>query len=53
MIYYFMEMDLPPFLLAAYAKGERADLSADDKRWLSKLAETIRAEAAGSLRRRK
>ena len=41
-IYYFHSELMPLYLLAVYTKGERADLSADDRRELRKLADQLR-----------
>ena len=41
-IYYFHSELMPLYLLAVYSKGERDDLSADDRRELRKLADHLR-----------
>ena len=41
-IYYFYNETLPVFLLAVFAKSERADLTASERAGLAKVAEAIR-----------
>ena len=42
-IYYFHNETLPIFLLAVFAKNEKADLTADERASMAKVAEAIRA----------
>jgi hypothetical protein len=46
-IYYFYNEDIPVFLLAVFAKNEKADLSASEKKMLAVLAKKLR-DAYGS-----
>lgn len=41
-IYYYHDENMPLYLLSVYAKGDKADLSSDDRRVLSKLADLLR-----------
>jgi hypothetical protein len=41
-MYYFHNERMPLYLLATYAKGEKADLSSNDRRALSKPADLLR-----------
>ena len=41
-IYYFHSERMPLYLLTAYVKGEKADLSSNDRRELSRLADLLR-----------
>lgn len=41
-IYYFHDENMPLYLLSVYAKGDKADLSSDDRRVLSKLTDLLR-----------
>ncbi|MDF2964740.1 MAG: RelE-like Cytotoxic translational repressor of toxin-antitoxin stability system [Rickettsiaceae bacterium] len=43
-IYYFLSDEETIFLLTAYAKGEQEDLSAADKKVLSKLVQALKEE---------
>jgi hypothetical protein len=49
-IHYFGGEDVPVFLLAIYGKGERADLSQDEKNALAKVLPTIADEYRASVR---
>jgi hypothetical protein len=40
-IYYFHDSDVPIFLLALYAKNEKADLTAADKKEFATLVKTL------------
>lgn len=42
-IYYHHEADYPLILLAGYAKNEKADLTAAEKKAMSACVETVRA----------
>ncbi|MGQ3046378.1 MAG: hypothetical protein ACT6Q8_12010 [Niveispirillum sp.] len=44
-IYYFYNDTLPLYALLIYGKGERTDLSADQRRTVSKLVDVLRAAA--------
>lgn len=44
-IYYFYNDTLPLYALLIYGKGERTDLSADQRRTVSKLVDVLRATA--------
>lgn len=44
-IYYFYNDTLPLYALLIYGKGERTDLSADERRTVSKLVDVLRAGA--------
>ena len=56
-IHYFGGEDVPVFLLAIYGKGERADLSQDEKNALAKLlpaiADEYRASVEASIREKR
>lgn len=41
-IYYFYDETAPVFLLTAYAKGERTDLSPDDRRRVAAFAAAVK-----------
>ena len=41
-IYYFHSERMPLYLLTVYAKGEKVDLSSEERRGLSKLADMLR-----------
>jgi hypothetical protein len=43
-IYYFHRELMPLFLLTAYAKGKKTDLSRAEQKALEKIAEAVRAE---------
>ena len=43
-IYYFHSALMPLFLLTAYAKGKKTDLSRAEQRALEKIAKAVRAE---------
>jgi hypothetical protein len=43
-IYYFMDEDAPIFALLVYGKNEQANLTADQKRAVRAIAETLKAE---------
>src|SRR5262249_1631238 len=43
-IYYFYNEDAPIYLLKVYAKGQKADLNADEKKVLRNAADTLKAE---------
>jgi mRNA-degrading endonuclease RelE of RelBE toxin-antitoxin system len=43
-IYYFHSELMPLFLLTAYAKGKKTDLSRAEQRALEKIAKAVRAE---------
>lgn len=47
-IYYFHDMAMPLYLLTIYAKGERDDLSADDRRAFAALARRLVAAHKGT-----
>jgi len=47
-IYYYLSPHVPLFLLALYAKAERIDLTADDRRLLGRLVEDLVREYSGS-----
>lgn len=40
-IYYFRDLNMPVYILAVYAKGERIDLTEDDKSLMRKLVDEI------------
>jgi hypothetical protein len=40
-IYYFRDLNMPVFLLAVYAKGEKIDLSAREKEHVRKLVDRL------------
>jgi len=40
-IYYFRDLNMPVFLLALYAKGEKANLTMEEKKILSNLVEQL------------
>jgi hypothetical protein len=40
-VYYFHDVDVPLFLLAIYAKNQKADLSAAEKKEFSALVKDI------------
>lgn len=44
-IYYFYNETMPLYALLIYGKGERTDLSADQRRMVSKLVDVLRAGA--------
>lgn len=44
-IYYFYNDTMPLYALLIYAKGERTDLSADQRRTVTKLVDILRATA--------
>lgn len=44
-IYYFYNDTMPVYALLIYGKGERTDLSADQRRTVSKLVDVLRATA--------
>jgi hypothetical protein len=44
-IYYFYNDTMPLYALLIYGKGERTDLSADQRRNVSKLVDVLRAHA--------
>lgn len=48
-IYYFFDLDHPIYLLDVFAKNERADLSASERRKLRAVAEELKA----SIRRKR
>jgi hypothetical protein len=50
-IYYFRDLNMPVYLLAAYAKGEKIDLTAAEKKAMRKMVDLI--VAATMARRRK
>ena len=43
-IYYFYNDTAPVFLLTVYGKGEQDDLTSEQKKTLTKLAEALKAE---------
>lgn len=43
-IYYFYDEHAPIFLLTAYGKNEKEDLTADQKKQISALAQILKAE---------
>lgn len=43
-IYYFYNATAPVFLLTVYGKGEQEDLTSEQKKALTKLAEALKAE---------
>ena len=45
--YYFRNESMPVFLLSAYTKGEKADLSRADRNALKKLASELVSEYTG------
>jgi hypothetical protein len=47
-IYYFHDAAMPLYLLTVYAKGERDDLSADDRRAFAALARHLVAAHKGT-----
>src|SRR5262245_48441883 len=51
-IHYFGGDDVPVFLLAIYAKGDKADLSQDEKNALAKVLPTIADEYRAGVRAR-
>jgi len=44
-IYFFYNEDTPIYLLKVYAKGEKADLNAEEKKALRRAADTLKADA--------
>lgn len=40
-IYYFRDLNMPVYLIAVYAKGEKMDLTADDRHQISRLVDRI------------
>lgn len=44
-IYYFYNDTMPLYALLIYSKGERTDLSADQRRTVTKLVDVLRASA--------
>jgi mRNA-degrading endonuclease RelE of RelBE toxin-antitoxin system len=42
-IYYFYNEKFPLHLLTVYAKSQQEDLSPEDKKWLSKLAQQLKS----------
>jgi len=51
-IYYFFTSEVPIYLLAVYAKSQQIDLSAEQKRRLTALAEELKACARIVIRAR-
>ena len=51
-IYYFYDASAPLYLLYAYAKGKQEDLSSLEKRAVSQVSETLKAEIKAGRRRR-
>ncbi len=45
MIYYFLDETVPLYALLVYAKGERTDMTSDERRAVASLAEAIKAAA--------
>jgi mRNA-degrading endonuclease RelE of RelBE toxin-antitoxin system len=45
LIYYFFNEAIPVYLLAIYPKGQQIDLTAEQKKRLTKLAADLKAEA--------
>jgi mRNA-degrading endonuclease RelE of RelBE toxin-antitoxin system len=40
-IYYFRDLNMPVYLLAVYAKGQKMNLTADDRHQISRLVDRI------------
>ncbi|MGH7014821.1 MAG: type II toxin-antitoxin system RelE/ParE family toxin [Stellaceae bacterium] len=51
-IYYFFSDDMPIYLMAIYAKNQRTDLSPEQRRQLSALAEDLKASARAAMAKR-
>lgn len=49
-IYYFRDLNLPVYLLAVYAKGEKLDLSAKDKKLMEAYVDRIVKEVVARKR---
>ena len=43
-IYYYYDQEAPVFLITAFAKNEKEDLSAEDRKYLTALTENLKSE---------